>query len=120
MVEVREDGDAVVFEPVGWHKLWALRGAVRVPRASIVAARENPGAAKGFPGIRLPGTHLPGVIVAGSYWWKGAWAFYDVARGESVLEVELDGSGFYRRLVVGVESAAALAGRLSPGAPAAG
>jgi len=120
MVDVREDGENVVFEPMGWHKLWALRGALRVPRASIVAARENPGAAQGFPGLRLPGTHLPGVIVAGSYWWKGGWRFFDVARGDRVLEVELDGSGFYRRLVVGVSDPSGLAGRLSPGAPAAG
>jgi hypothetical protein len=34
----------------------------------------------GFRGLRMPGTHLPGVIIAGSYYYyqQGKWAFWDV------------------------------------------
>jgi hypothetical protein len=56
-------------------------------------------------GLRLPGTALPWLFVAGSYWrGRGKWTFCCLHRGQRALVVDLEpGAARYRRLVLGVE-----------------
>lgn len=58
-------------------------------------------------GLRLPGTAVPGLIVAGSYWrGRGQWRFCCVRRKQCALVVDLDPEAArYRRLILGVEDA---------------
>ncbi len=50
----------------------------------------------------MPGTQIPGVIVAGSYLQGGRWTFWDVrGSGDNAIEVELVGVR-YHRLVIDV------------------
>lgn len=93
-----------VFEPQGWSRVWALKRRIEVPLAAIRLVRRAPaGVGSGWwKGLRLPGTHLPGVIVAGSYLVEGKWEFWDVrGEGRSAIEVHLSGTR-YSRLVVDV------------------
>jgi hypothetical protein len=54
----------LVVEIRGWSKLWALKKHLRVPLSEIRAVRRDPQAAKGWwKGWRMPGTHIPGIVV---------------------------------------------------------
>ena len=54
-------------------------------------------------GIRLPGTHLPGVIAAGSFYtFGGEWVFWDVHDPQKALTINL-AHEHYIKLVVEVD-----------------
>lgn len=102
MVEIHVRGDEVEVEVLGLHRLWALKGSLRVPLSAVRGARVDPEAARGWwKGIRAPGTHVPGLIVAGTYYRNGERTFYDVVHAERAVVVELEGQR-YDRLVVEV------------------
>lgn len=114
MVDVTVRDDVVIFEPRGWSKVWTFRPPVVVPLSAIRAARRAPaGIGRGWwKGIRLPGTHVPGLIVAGRFYHAGAWEFWDVrGAGDRAIEVELEDAE-YRRLVVDVADPAGEVARL--------
>lgn len=116
MVELETDGDHFIFKIQGLHQLWALRRRIEVPRAQVRAARLDPEAARGWwKGLRLGGTHLPGVIIAGTYYYRGLWMFFDVRRPERAVVVELEGHRF-DRLVVEAEDPEQLVRSLQEGA----
>lgn len=104
MTSITLTSTRAVFEPQGWSRVWALKRRIKVPLAAIRLVRRAPaGVGSGWwKGLRLPGTHLPGVIVAGSYLVEGQWEFWDVrGEGRSAIEVHLSGTR-YSRLVVDV------------------
>lgn len=102
MVDVIVGEKEVVFAPRGWSRVWTIDARVVVPVEAIRAVRHAPpGIGRGwFKGWRLPGTHIPGVVVAGSYYRNGEWTFWDVrGAGDSAIEVELSGVHFSRLIV---------------------
>ncbi len=104
MVDVTLRPGAVDFEPRGWSRLWTLRRRITLPLSALRDVRRAPpDVGKGiWKGWRLPGTHIPGVIVAGSYLRAGEWTFWDVrGSGGHAIEVELEGASF-RRLIMDV------------------
>jgi hypothetical protein len=104
MVEILLRDNVAVFKPLGWSRIWTFSDPVSVPFSAIRAVRRAPaGVGRGWwKGWRIPGTHIPGIIVAGSYLDKGAWTFWDVrGAGDNAIEVELDGVRF-KRLIVDV------------------
>jgi hypothetical protein len=114
MVDITIGNGKVTFSPRGLAKLWALRGHITVPVSAIRRVRRAaPGVARGWwKGWRLPGTHLPGVIVAGSYLRDGEWEFWDVrGAGSRAIEVNLSG-GRFSRLVIDVDDPDAAVRRL--------
>jgi hypothetical protein len=102
-----------VFDVRGWSKLWALRGRIAVPLASIRGVRRaDPSVVRGWwKGLRLPGTHVPGVIVAGTFYDGSKRVFWDVRKPVQAIEVELAGAE-YDRLVVDVADPDAAVERL--------
>lgn len=108
MVNVTVTDGTVVFEPAGWSRVWTLRRRIVVPRDAIRLVRRAPADLVDgwWHGWRLPGTQIPGVIVAGSYYQDGEWTFWDVrGRGRQAIEVQLAGQR-YRRLVIDVANPA--------------
>lgn len=102
MVEVSIDQADLLVEVLGWSKLWALKRRLRVPLSQIRAVRWDPGVGKGWwKGWRAPGTHIPGVIAAGTFYRRGVREFWDIRDGRKAVTIELEG-GSYRRLVVEV------------------
>src|SRR5690606_23249061 len=77
-VDVRIEGDTVVFDVRGLHKLWAFKSRLAVPRASVLGARHGPEAVRGWKGWRVPGTHVPGLLIAGTFYRDGHRIFWDV------------------------------------------
>lgn len=102
MVDVTIQGTQLEVEVKGLHKLLALKGRVSVPLSKVRGARPDPFAASSFwKGLRMPGTHIPGLIAAGTFYHQNQKTFWDVSRPEKALVIELEGAG-YDRLVVEV------------------
>jgi len=106
MVNVVIEGDRVRFEVEGWDKLWALKSQLEIPLAHIHAVRADPEPARGWwHGLRLPGTQIPGLLTAGSFYQSDGFVFYDVHDPERTFVIELDHE-HYQRLVIEVENPA--------------
>jgi len=101
MVEIHADDDRLTIEVRGWHQFWAFKRKLHVPRSAVRAVRRLPhDALRGmWKGWRVPGTHLPGVIVAGTYFKDGERHFWDVRHPDSAIEIELDGQTYDRLFV---------------------
>ncbi|MFD1872334.1 hypothetical protein [Hymenobacter bucti] len=104
MVTVQEQGDTVVFTVEGWHKLWAMRSELRIPRTHILGARRDPEASKAW-GIRAPGTHIPGLLKAGTFYFDNTGdnkpTFLDVQHRENTVVIDLADEE-YNRLIIEV------------------
>ena len=97
MVEINIDGDKVVFEVEGWHKLWSLRSRLEIPLAHIKGARADPAPAMGwFDGLKLAGTDVPHIFRAGTFYQDGDLVFWDVHRPENTVVVDLEDETFAR------------------------
>ena len=102
MVHVSIHGDRVRFEVEGWDKLWALKSQLEIPLAHIRSVRADPEQARDWwHGLRLPGTQIPGILTAGSFYQSDGFVFYDVHDPELTVVIELDHER-YRRLVIEV------------------
>ena len=103
MVRVSVAGDRVRFEVEGWDKLWALKSHLEIPRSHIEAVRIDPEPARGWwHGLKLPGTQLPGILTAGTFYQSDGAVFYDVHDPERTIVIDLDHEN-YKRLVIEVE-----------------
>lgn len=91
MVEISIKPDSLVVTVLGWSRLWSLKNRLEAPLRCVRAVRRDGDLPGGF-WLRWPGTHLPGVIKAGSYWDGSRWSFWDVRRRrDNVLVIELSG-----------------------------
>lgn len=101
----------------GFDKVLALRSSITVPIGHVRGATRAPDT---LPhGLRLPGTWLPGLVKAGSF-YNGTWrsiAVHDVKRA---VNIELDHE-HYAALIVEVEDPAATVAAINAaiGAPVA-
>ena len=110
MVEISVEGGVVVFEVKGMDRLWALKSRLEVPARHIRGVRADPEVARGWwHGLRLPGTHLPGVITAGTFYQDGKRVFWDVHRPESTIVVELADERYDELIVEVADVPAAIA-----------
>ena len=112
-VAVRVTGDRLVVLVLGLDRLWCLRRRIEVPLAQVLSARVADRHDLPKPGIRLGGTWIPGLIVAGNYGWRPHRQFWDVRRGKQLLHIALDPAAPYRHLVLEVEDPAAVAATLA-------
>jgi len=104
MVQVSIHNDRVRFEVEGWDKLWALKSQLEIPVAHVRAARADPEPARGwYHGLRLPGTQIPGILTAGTFYQSDGFVFYDVHDPERTVVIDLDHE-HYQRLVIEVEN----------------
>src|SRR5690554_449402 len=105
MVEISiDDGSRNLIVTVrGLHVLWALRRRLEIPLGHIREVRRaDPDIIeRGWKGIRAPGTHVPGVIVAGTYYRRGEKHFWDVSDARRAIIMDLHGES-YDRLIVEV------------------
>jgi hypothetical protein len=118
MVDVRIEGNTVVFDVRGFHQLWAFKGRLDVPREQVTGARHDPEAVKGWKGWRAPGTSVPGVITAGTFHLDGDRIFWDVSDGEKAVVVDLRDHD-YRQLIIEVQNPAAVVAMLTDGSDSA-
>lgn len=68
-VEIDLLWNAVRVRPTGMNRVWALRRQIDVPYEQIVSVEQDVALAQNGPeGLRFPGTNVPGVYTAGTYW----------------------------------------------------
>ncbi len=102
MARVTVTDDTLTVEVKGLDKLWAFKSRLEIPLANVRGATRDPGIVHEPKGIRAPGTHIPGVIVAGTYHRGGERVFWDVKNPDKAVVIELAGER-YARLVVEVD-----------------
>ena len=107
MVRLEIVAGSLVLHVVGLDQLWSFKSQLTIPLVHVQAVQPVPNEAKQwFHGLRAPGTNIPGVIVAGTYYDGNGCAFWDVHDAENAIEISLHDERF-KRLVVEVEDPAA-------------
>jgi hypothetical protein len=123
MVTVETTADELIVRPQGWHRFLAFAGEIRVPLAHVVAVASAAQEARGwFHGIRAPGTSIPGVVTAGTFYDSEGRAFWDVSEASRAIAIRLR-DDHYVKLVVEVQDVeatlafinSALSGLVLPG-----
>jgi hypothetical protein len=110
MVSISVDDGTATFDVLGLHRLWALRRRVRVPLSHIASVRADPTVSTRWGrGIRFPGTHVPGLIKAGTYYQGGKRLFWDVVHPAQAIVIELRGDRFDELVVEVADPGAAVA-----------
>ena len=73
MTEVELTRDTLIVHVRGMDRLWSLKSRLEIPLPHVLGAEVDPDVAQGWrKGLRAPGTHLPGVITAGTFYQEGA------------------------------------------------
>ena len=93
---------ALVADLTKLEGLAALTKSLSIPRSGITSARIDEEVLKHL-GFRAPGTGLPGVIAAGTFYKQGDRQFVYWHKGETPIVVELEHEK-YDRLVIGLEA----------------
>ncbi|HEX5568297.1 MAG TPA: hypothetical protein VFY14_15455 [Streptomyces sp.] len=102
MARVAVVNDTLIVEVEGLDKLWAFKSRLEIPLANVRGATRDPGIIREPKGVRAPGTHVPGLIVAGTYHRDGERVFWDVRDPEKAVVIELADER-YARLVIQVD-----------------
>jgi hypothetical protein len=113
MIDVSKEGNSILFNVKGLHKLWAFKSQLQVPVAHIRGVRQDPEALKGWwKGWRLPGTHVPGLITAGTFLKDDRRIFWDVHNEDNAVIIDLEHDD-YDQLIIEVADPAAVIKLLS-------
>lgn len=104
MVRISIAGEKAVFEVEGVDKFWSLKSRIEVPLAHVTGVTIDPDAARGWwHGFRMPGTQIPGLITAGTFYQHGRRVFYDVHDTDNTIVIALNHER-YDQLVVEVSN----------------
>ena len=100
MVDLSVADGKLVLHVRGADKLWALKSSLEIPLGHISNARADPRAARGWHhGIRSPGTNIPGVLTAGTFYQHGQRVFWDVHNPENSIVIELRDERYHELIV---------------------
>ena len=91
-------------------KILAIHGSLEIPLSHIVQATGMM-LEPTWMQIKMPGTHLPGIIKAGTYYTNRGKEFWYLTRGNEVLRLELQGES-YDRIILGVKDSSFWTSRL--------
>jgi hypothetical protein len=94
-------GHAVRIEMTGWDRIWSFKSSLVIPRGSIGGVYKYDGELRP-PWCRCPGTALPRVIIAGTYYGRGRKEFWNTRFRKGTLVIDLKDAD-YTRVVVDVD-----------------
>lgn len=84
----------------GTDKILAFKSTLEIPPIHIAGVRADPEVARGWwHGIRMPGTNVPGVITAGTFYQDGKRVFWDVHHPEKTIVIDLHDERFNALIV---------------------
>jgi len=102
MVELSISSGNLLLHVQGADRLWALKSSLEIPLQHVAGIRADPSIARGWwHGIRMPGTSIPGVITAGTFYQHGQRVFWDVHNPDNTVVIELRDER-YNQLIVEV------------------
>lgn len=103
MVDLSIQEGKLMLHVRGADRLWAFKSSLEIPLVHIAAVRADPEVARGwYHGMRMPGTNVPGVITAGTFYQDGKRVFWDVHHAEKTIVIELHDER-YNQLIVEVD-----------------
>lgn len=103
MARVEIDGEELIVHVTGWDQLWSLKSQLTIPLAHVTGASANPQEAhQWWKGLRMPGTSIPGVIAAGTFYKDGERVFWDVHDPDKTVLIRLAHEQ-YSRLIIQVD-----------------
>jgi hypothetical protein len=92
----------LVLHVLGIDQLWALKSTLEIPLEHIAGLRADPSIARGWwHGIRMPGTQIPGLLTAGTFYQHGKRIFWDVHNPDNTVVIDLHDER-YNELIVEV------------------
>jgi hypothetical protein len=93
MTKVSISSGKLIIDVQGLHKVWAFKSRLEIPIEHISAVRRA--AAERVKSIRLPGTSIPGLITAGTYYEPNEKpVFWDVSDQEKAIAIDLQDERF--------------------------
>jgi hypothetical protein len=120
MVNLTVTGDRLTLQVKGLDRLWAMRSRLDIPLASVRAVRIDPQVARGlWKGVSAPGTHIPGLIIAGTFYQDDKRIFWDVHDPNKTVVIDLVGQR-YDQLIVEVSDPTSVVTMLERAIDAAG
>ena len=105
MVEVSIEDKKLVLKIKGIGKVFALKSEFTIPLTNVRGVTADSGVLKMPKGLRAPGTAVPGIFYAGTFYNDGDKVFWNVRHADKAIVVELEDEDF-KRLVVEVENPA--------------
>ena len=103
MAEIELTADTLVVHVTGADRVFALKSQLAVPLEHVLGvARDEEEARRWYHGLRAPGTQVPGVITAGTFYQHGERVFWDVHHPDHAIALSLRDER-YAKLVVEVE-----------------
>lgn len=112
MVELEIGDGNLRLHVKGMDKLWALKSTLEIPLRHVTGIHADPEIARGWwHGLKMPGTNLPGVITAGTFFQDGNKVFWDVHDPDKTIVITLRDEN-YQQLIVEVADPAAVVERI--------
>ncbi len=103
MVDLSIADGKLILHVRGADKLWAFKSSLEIPLPHVAGIRADSTIAHGWwHGIRMPGTNIPGVLTAGTFYQDGKRVFWDVHNPDNTIVIELRDER-YNELIVEVE-----------------
>ncbi len=103
MVKPEIVGGNLILRVQGADKFWALASELTIPLKHIVDIRMDEEVVKGWwHGVRFPGSNIPGVLTAGTFYQDGKRVFWDIHHPEAAVVITLEHEN-YNELVIEVE-----------------
>lgn len=87
MTKVSTSDGKLVIDVKGLHKLWALKSRLEIPLEHVSGVRHA--TEERVTGIRSPGTYVPGLISAGTFYQSGKKVFWDVHNFDNAIAIDL-------------------------------
>ena len=96
--------DELVVHLRAWEALLSLHRSIRIPLAHVRGATADDGYRGRELGLRAPGTGLPGILSAGTFYKNGDRQFVFIGPRTHPVVIELANEK-WKRIVLGVEDA---------------
>jgi hypothetical protein len=100
MVTIEISGDNVKIKVIGLHRLWAFKREVLFRKENIIQVKIADKSLRPAP-IKMPGTHIPKIIAAGTYYGTKRKEFWDIDFKKESIEIDLKNEK-YTKIVVNV------------------
>jgi hypothetical protein len=103
MVDLSVADGMLTLHVRGADKLWAFKSSLEISLQHVAGIRADSTIAHGWwHGVRMPGTNIPGVLTAGTFYQHGKRVFWDVHNPDNTIVIELKDER-YNELIVEVE-----------------
>ncbi len=84
----------------GADKFWALKSELKIPLDHIVDVTYDPEIAKAwYHGLKMPGSQIPGVLTAGTFYKAGEKVFWDVHHADKTIVIHLKDESYHKLVI---------------------